>query len=575
MTMKKLKTILLFFQLIILLFSITSVGLGTSYIQKNEEEKLLLNLDVAVIIFDQGELSKAILGKDAIGIRDFSINYTCIEQSITIKYNVSVLDAPKHFVDRLAEWFNNSYLDRGVPDWVADYGFDTQLHPIRWIRLENAILFLYKLSIDVLNYYGLSGYDAIIAIVGDIDGVSRQYFAEGRGGLFTGISGWAMTGPSGLFTFYDLTAAPRPRPEEYQPFYGIGVEVSPKTVQVLWKTENVSERVWTLVRNHLITHLGGFCRNSATLNLNLDIFIVDYNGSSAKILNNFSIDDLSFYLESMAPWVNFDINISIVEDEYLSNISYAAINTEKDGWIILNWNYVSRRLWEFLNCNNRVSIGASHSNNILEDYSYPIVVFATPQPSYFTMEVNRNYRINFTGISTICYSAISYPGYMGRIYRVGLESVIAHEVGHRLGLPHPFESPEGILWEMDWAQTVMTYDDYAPPPFMLPGGVDGYAMWRLALVYTLMALNNINDSSTRHKILSYLEEGEVYRALDISLKHLLKTYNFETTTTIVETETIKETITVTKPSEEIEEKTIEIILLILLILLFTLLLSRG
>jgi len=111
----------------------------------------------------------------------------------------------------------------------------------------------------------------------------------------------------------------------------------------------------------------------------------------------------------------------------------------------------------------------------------------------------------------------------------------------------------------------------------MPGGVDGYARWRLSLAYTLMVLSSIDEPLVRHEILSYLERGEVYRALDVSLNHLLTAYSLKDTTTItvIETKTLKETITVTETPKRIEEKTSEIILLILLLLLFTLLLSRS
>ncbi|MET1128455.1 MAG: reprolysin-like metallopeptidase [Thermoproteota archaeon] len=437
---------------------------------------VVARIDVGVVVFDlSGKLSASSLERVLSRAAPRIKTLTCGRGLAYVELSFNVVDAPVWAELALAAWMRLSYReDLGVPEWVESYGLNTSLHPVRWLDLGRTLVVAEALSQLVVRLAGIDS-DVLVAVIGDLDGVSRQYYLNHSGGLLVGVSGWAMAGPPSWFSFYDLTVAPRPRPEPSQPFYGMGKPVSPSSVKPFWELEEPSKRAAELVAEHAIYHLVGSCTGFwSPRQLHVEVIFVDLGGRSTELAKSFNPSLLQRLLRAAAPWINYTVSVALADEKIIDAVRMAVGDAQiVNGWLALNATRLDKALSSKLGC----------GWNEEENATYPVLVLATESPSFMQMRME-GVVVNFTGYSTNCYAAIAFPGYWGRAARLGLERVVAHELGHALGAGHPFQAAgAGISWEMDWAQTVMSYEDLAPLPIHLPGG-DGYLQWILSLVHS-------------------------------------------------------------------------------------------
>jgi hypothetical protein len=99
-------------------------------------------------------------------------------------------------------------------------------------------------------------------------------------------------------------------------------------------------------------------------------------------------------------------------------------------------------------------------SGVNRSYRFRFYWILLPRPAFLTL----GKAINFTGLDPGASAVATYPGYGGRVLRSGASRVVAHEAGHAMGLPHPFQRGEAADWLLDYAYTVMSYCDAVPAP---------------------------------------------------------------------------------------------------------------
>ena len=143
-------------------------------------------------------------------------------------------------------------------------------------------------------------------------------------------------------------------------------------------------------------------------------------------------------LESYTPYSNWEINISIINGNRTPLIKALQTDLRKtSSCTALNASLIEQLLIK----NNYPN--TTYSNN---QVVFPIYIFVGDNPLCLYYE-----EMNFTGAAfPSLFIILTYPGYMDRILDLGMDMAIAHEIGHMLGLPHPFERETSIddAWPM-------------------------------------------------------------------------------------------------------------------------------
>ncbi len=448
--------------------------------------------------------------------------------TIVFRFNVTIVEMPRNYVEKLRVWLAEHYMDLGKPWWVLEYEEERNVTlVVRWVPLIEFYNYLYQLVERYDREHGLDPEDHIV-FLGDLDGVSRQYVArvrhpEGFGEIvLEGVRGWGGCKP---MTFYDLTTIPRPRPEPYQPFAGLGTPTNFVTDPPIWDLKDVESYVARIVRNHLRFHVVNafigmdiwFARS-----IELQLYFVDFGNRSKveELIHRLNVSYLIDLLHSYAPWINYVIEVRILNASELPRLAELARKNVVDGWIAFPYPAVAKVFDRYVS----QVLDLEPPRGFIERWRYAVFVLVTTLPSYLTI----NGFFNFTGFSTPIYAVITYPGYRYRIARSSLVKGIAHEVGHALGLQHPFQAldPSGrtsIEWLMDWVASVMSYEDSSLAGFGYPPR-DYYSMYRLAIVHTLAILSYVEETNSSptlvEEVLKLMSRGKCFDALNLSLSYL-------------------------------------------------------
>ena len=482
-----------------------------------------------------------------------------------LSYSFVVVSGSGDFGDTVRSYLEEAYTDRGVPWWVSEYVNATGVNvTVKWVELRGFYRFLYALASSYLESLGV-WYRDILVLIGDIDGVSRQYWAEvpyeyviGGRLVLEGVKGWS--GPLPL-TFYDLTVIPKPRPEKDMPLYWLGVHVNYTSEPPIWDLRSqgrLVDYIVGLVKDHVryrvVSVAAPSVLNDTPLRVEYKIIVVSFGNESVveEITSMMGVEEIVRLTKTLVPWVEVSVEVLIMAArEFVGLQEYVeSLNPDDEGFINLEHSVVSKKLFNYV-----LRLNASKGFPV---FNYVFFVLATSEPSRFVSREG----FYFTGFSSGTWGATTWPGHGYRNYEGGLPRTIVHELGHSLGLAHSFayfigETKEsGVRWLMDWASTVMSYEDAVIAGFLEePGGgyvPDYYTVYREGLKYAGSIALYLAERGTisREAAINLLREAAMDplgAALEAVLLYYKQASRTATTTTTV-TETVPVTVTVIETS---------------------------
>ncbi len=242
--------------------------------------------------------------------------------------------------------------------------------------------------------------------------------------------------------------------------------------------------------------------------LPVDVVVVAYSNETARrVLGYSDTGETRVLLEELDPWIGFNVTLTVAPPAAAPWGRYGLNATRlPGGTLVVDLDDNPGLLGALEREAKALRLPGGGCSEIR------VYVLALPGPAYMA---SRSMGLNFTGLSLGCTVIASYPGFHDRLPRAGLPRVVAHEAGHSMGLPHPFQDPRNytaIDWLLDYTYTVMSYDDNitAAAP---RGAVMSYSAETLALLHALALL----DRHPSPEALSLLEKGDTAGALRVLL----------------------------------------------------------
>ncbi len=497
--------------------------------------------------------------------------YNNVELNISLKTLVlshKLYENITSFIDENSKymkpaWFMKEYLEAYHSEWSISTGC--------YVRADVVEEYLYDL---VQGNYNTSMYDYVLFLLYyPRSSCLRTYYIEKyfweihSTRNYTGLV--AFGGNTPLF-FIDFSAIPVTHPDKTQPLYGYGEPVDIHTFKPLWDLKTSIERAST-IRKYILDYLGFLVlrelfndRLTWTPYYVIDIHIVDYTGGEGyrKIIDVLNTSTLYHYLRGLLPYSSWHVNITRV---YANSSSLLLMLLENSTRRIED-----NRTWIVMDYTSLVLLISGHLDTIRvtgNETIIPVYIFVANKPIHFTF----NQQLNFTGAAVPKIAIIvSYPGYYYRILEEGMGMVIAHEVGHLLGLTHPFEGydpitrNETMIWLYDYIASPMSY---APT---LAGWLGGLFRYDAQSLCRYHVLDLIDILSRREEYSSVIGEALKLLSRDQclggngALELLLEAYNrgqqaprtSTLTTTATETITIVKNNTITIREEIVNTTTV-------------------
>jgi hypothetical protein len=478
---------------------------------ENVKPNLSVGLHVLVVVFDPS-------GRIMRGLANETVAYTldCMGLHVTLQANITYIAAPRWALEELKEFMSQHYRSLGIPSWAEGYAKARNL-TICWLELRPFYEVLWSIvrGIIVRDYHRVP--NDVVAVIGDVDGVSRQYYEEPlspiRTGRLEGVRGWAGEHP---LAFYDLTVIPKPWPSNMVPFHSLGVPVDLEHEPPIWSLSDPSEYVRRLVLDHIRFHYLTICPFTPWYArvFRVHIVLVDYGnetvtGTVREMLNATLVAEL---IRMMDPWVNVTVDVQTVKPAPGSPLAEILEHArEENGWLVLYFRDVARLIGEdaYKRFVTATPCGSTPSSSACD---FAFYILATPKPSYMRF---RDSGMNFTGFGGGWLGATSYPGYGYRVLRGTLSRVVAHEAGHVIGLLHPFQLYNNtIRWLMDFIETPMSYYDEGLA-YYRPGDISPYESFKTALIHIAALLASKHMAEPPEPVVQALAEGRPDIALNM------------------------------------------------------------
>lgn len=443
----------LFMTIIIIGLSITSLIFPLASIQELKSP-LRINIDIAIIFINitLTNNSKEYLISQLPRNYPSYITLDTPQKAIEYTVNYIVIEAPPTLCNELNRYMLMIGKEGPLPNYIKKYLSVTH-HKWNWRKAiyVSASAIEEWLAFQVGKYVNVNAKYMLFLINIPWIQIPRVYYVSNQSRSYMGFIAFGGNYP---IYFIDLSVIPRPHPGSEYALSNYGLRVNFSTTKPIWDIK--SELELTEILKHYISDFVSyvvvddyvfFPKYSKLYDLN--ILILNYRDRETNSTLSIDINKLRNILYNLTPYTNWNIDVYNIDGYRYSRI-YQLINnsTIADNWIVIEYEDLVKVLVE------------EHLLNYTYSWNYtyvPCIILVAKRPLYLT----HKFELNFTGIATPNGIVISYPGYRCRAIKDGIERVIAHEMGHVLGLSHPFEKIVGnetrIKWLFDWVVSPMSY----------------------------------------------------------------------------------------------------------------------